>query len=152
MLVICFFCFILNCKFILLPNWSFQNGRIIRMMLVICFFCFTLNCKIILLTNWSFQNGRISSMDFHRASNYLVTASDDESIRLYDVANATYDSSNHYICFCTCFSVLSTIFKSHMRWIYPFLHLMVHLSVDSTSFLLSLSRTCTFIWNWNLIY
>lgn len=29
-------------------------------------------------------------MDFHRASNYLVTASDDESIRLYDVANATY--------------------------------------------------------------
>ncbi|XP_058091029.1 protein ANTHESIS POMOTING FACTOR 1 isoform X2 [Magnolia sinica] len=34
-------------------------------------------------------NGRISSMDFHKASNYLVTASDDESIRLYDVANAT---------------------------------------------------------------
>ncbi|KVI08777.1 WD40 repeat-containing protein [Cynara cardunculus var. scolymus] len=37
-------------------------------------------------------NGRISSMDFHRTSNYLVTASDDESIRLYDVANATYVS------------------------------------------------------------
>ncbi|KNA25956.1 hypothetical protein SOVF_001940 [Spinacia oleracea] len=34
-------------------------------------------------------SGRISSMDFHRASSYLVTASDDESIRLYDVANAT---------------------------------------------------------------
>ncbi|KAK9146789.1 hypothetical protein Sjap_006692 [Stephania japonica] len=34
-------------------------------------------------------NGRISSMDFHRASSYLVTASDDESIRLYDVANGT---------------------------------------------------------------
>ncbi|KAK1297193.1 hypothetical protein QJS10_CPB15g00518 [Acorus calamus] len=34
-------------------------------------------------------NGRISSMDFHRGSNYLVTASDDESIRLYDIANAT---------------------------------------------------------------
>ncbi|CAL5369094.1 unnamed protein product [Camellia sinensis] len=34
-------------------------------------------------------NGRISSMDFHRTSNFLVTASDDESIRLYDVANAT---------------------------------------------------------------
>ncbi|KAL4577707.1 hypothetical protein LXL04_013818 [Taraxacum kok-saghyz] len=34
-------------------------------------------------------NGRISSMDFHRTSNYLVTASDDESIRLYDVSNAT---------------------------------------------------------------
>lgn len=37
----------------------------------------------------SLQNGRISSMDFHRTSSYLVTASDDESIRLYDVANAT---------------------------------------------------------------
>ncbi|KAL2907105.1 Protein ANTHESIS POMOTING FACTOR 1 [Bienertia sinuspersici] len=34
-------------------------------------------------------SGRISSMDFHRTSSYLVTASDDESIRLYDVANAT---------------------------------------------------------------
>lgn len=34
-------------------------------------------------------NGRISSMDFHRTSSYLVTASDDESIRLYDVASAT---------------------------------------------------------------
>jgi WD40 repeat protein len=35
------------------------------------------------------QNGRISSMDFHsRATNYLVTASDDESIRLYDIQNA----------------------------------------------------------------
>ncbi|KAI5684083.1 hypothetical protein M9H77_05311 [Catharanthus roseus] len=34
-------------------------------------------------------NGRISSMDFHRTSSYLVTASDEESIRLYDVANAT---------------------------------------------------------------
>ncbi|KAH7519930.1 hypothetical protein FEM48_Zijuj08G0089600 [Ziziphus jujuba var. spinosa] len=34
-------------------------------------------------------NGRISSIDFHKASSYLVTASDDESIRLYDVASAT---------------------------------------------------------------
>ncbi|KAH9607247.1 hypothetical protein KSS87_022156 [Heliosperma pusillum] len=34
-------------------------------------------------------SGRISSMDFHRDSSYMVTASDDESIRLYDVANAT---------------------------------------------------------------
>ncbi|KAG7026742.1 Protein ANTHESIS POMOTING FACTOR 1 [Cucurbita argyrosperma subsp. argyrosperma] len=34
-------------------------------------------------------NGRISSMDFHRTSSYLVTASDDESIRLYDVGSAT---------------------------------------------------------------
>jgi WD40 repeat protein len=36
-----------------------------------------------------FQNGRISSMDFHsKATNYLVTACDDESIRLYDIQNA----------------------------------------------------------------
>ncbi|GAB4845067.1 hypothetical protein Ancab_038473 [Ancistrocladus abbreviatus] len=34
-------------------------------------------------------SGRISSIDFHKNSSYLVTASDDESIRLYDVANAT---------------------------------------------------------------
>ncbi|KAL5557567.1 hypothetical protein UlMin_039803 [Ulmus minor] len=34
-------------------------------------------------------NGRISSLDFHKTSSYLVTASDDESIRLYDVASAT---------------------------------------------------------------
>uniref|UniRef100_A0A7N0UI45 Uncharacterized protein n=3 Tax=Kalanchoe fedtschenkoi TaxID=63787 RepID=A0A7N0UI45_KALFE len=34
-------------------------------------------------------NRKISSMDFHKSSNYLVTASDDESIRLYDVATAT---------------------------------------------------------------
>ncbi|KAG6475072.1 protein ANTHESIS POMOTING FACTOR 1-like isoform X1 [Zingiber officinale] len=33
-------------------------------------------------------NGRISSMDFHKSASYLVTASDDESIRLYDVQNA----------------------------------------------------------------
>lgn len=40
------------------------------------------------------QNGRISSMDFHKATNYLVTASDDESIRLYDVQNAMYAFSS----------------------------------------------------------
>ncbi|KAK7342873.1 hypothetical protein VNO80_25831 [Phaseolus coccineus] len=34
-------------------------------------------------------NGRISSLDFHRASSYLVTASDDESIRLYEVTSGT---------------------------------------------------------------
>uniref|UniRef100_A0A804Q726 Transducin/WD40 repeat-like superfamily protein n=1 Tax=Zea mays TaxID=4577 RepID=A0A804Q726_MAIZE len=34
-------------------------------------------------------NGRICSMDFHsKATNYLVTASDDESIRLYDTQDA----------------------------------------------------------------
>ncbi|MCD9559286.1 hypothetical protein HAX54_017156 [Datura stramonium] len=34
------------------------------------------------------QSGRINSMNFHKTSNYLVTASDDESICLYDIANA----------------------------------------------------------------
>lgn len=38
---------------------------------------------------FSDYNCRISSMDFHKASSYLVTASDDESIRLYDVSGAT---------------------------------------------------------------
>lgn len=35
------------------------------------------------------QSGRISSLDFHKATSYVVTASDDESIRLYDVSTAT---------------------------------------------------------------
>ncbi|KAK0590949.1 hypothetical protein LWI29_033527 [Acer saccharum] len=34
-------------------------------------------------------SGRISSMDFHKSVSYLVTASDDESIRLYDVNGGT---------------------------------------------------------------
>jgi COMPASS component SWD2 len=33
--------------------------------------------------------GKINSIDFHRTDDLLVTASDDESIRLYDTANAT---------------------------------------------------------------
>lgn len=36
-----------------------------------------------------FQNCRISSIDFHKTSTCMVTASDDDSIRLYDVASAT---------------------------------------------------------------
>ncbi|KAL9274700.1 ANTHESIS POMOTING FACTOR 1-like protein [Drosera capensis] len=40
-------------------------------------------------------SGRISSMDFHKASSYLVTASDDESMRLYVVANATCLKTNN---------------------------------------------------------
>ena len=36
------------------------------------------------------QNGRvINSMDFHRTEDFLVTASDDESIRLYNTAKAS---------------------------------------------------------------
>ncbi|KAL6519594.1 hypothetical protein OROHE_017414 [Orobanche hederae] len=34
-------------------------------------------------------NGRISSLDYHKAVSYVVTASDDESIHLYDVSTAT---------------------------------------------------------------
>ncbi|ERN09203.1 hypothetical protein AMTR_s00014p00249480 [Amborella trichopoda] len=33
--------------------------------------------------------GKISSFDFHRTEDLLVTASEDDSIRLYDIANAT---------------------------------------------------------------
>jgi COMPASS component SWD2 len=32
--------------------------------------------------------GKVNSIDFHRTDDLLVTASDDESIRLYDTANA----------------------------------------------------------------
>ncbi|XP_043726320.1 protein ANTHESIS POMOTING FACTOR 1 [Telopea speciosissima] len=33
--------------------------------------------------------GKINSVDFHRTKDLLVTASDDDSVRLYDIANAT---------------------------------------------------------------
>ncbi|XP_031501111.1 protein ANTHESIS POMOTING FACTOR 1 [Nymphaea colorata] len=33
--------------------------------------------------------GKISSVDFHRKEDLLVTASEDDSVRLYDIANAT---------------------------------------------------------------
>ncbi|XP_010251122.1 PREDICTED: WD repeat-containing protein 82 [Nelumbo nucifera] len=33
--------------------------------------------------------GKISSIDFHRTKDLLVTASEDDSVRLYDIANAT---------------------------------------------------------------
>ena len=35
------------------------------------------------------QTGRVNSMDFHRTDDLLVTASDDESIRVYDTSSAT---------------------------------------------------------------
>lgn len=35
------------------------------------------------------QNGKVNSLDFHRTEDRLVTASDDESIRLYDTTNGT---------------------------------------------------------------
>ncbi|KAJ7545674.1 hypothetical protein O6H91_08G005500 [Diphasiastrum complanatum] len=39
--------------------------------------------------------GKINSLDFHRTDDLLVTASDDESIRLYDTANATLTKTIH---------------------------------------------------------
>ncbi|KAG9443009.1 hypothetical protein H6P81_018863 [Aristolochia fimbriata] len=66
-------------------------------------------------------NGRISSMDFHRPSNYLVTASDDESIRLYDTANAmclkTINSKKYgvdLVCFTA--HATSVIYSSKNGW------------------------------------
>lgn len=34
------------------------------------------------------QVGKINSLDFHRKEDLLVTASEDDSVRLYDIANA----------------------------------------------------------------
>ncbi|KAG0608340.1 hypothetical protein M758_8G098000 [Ceratodon purpureus] len=39
--------------------------------------------------------GKVNSLDFHRTDDLLVTASDDESIRLYDTANATLLKTIH---------------------------------------------------------
>eukprot|EP00897_Mesotaenium_endlicherianum_P011025 jgi/Mesen1/9951/ME000071S09362 len=41
------------------------------------------------------QNGRINSLDFHRTEDLLVTASDDESIRLYNTSSATLVKTIH---------------------------------------------------------
>lgn len=35
-----------------------------------------------------FQVGKINSIDLHRTDDLLVTASEDDSVRLYDIANA----------------------------------------------------------------
>lgn len=34
------------------------------------------------------QGGKINSVDFHRKDDLLVTASEDDSVRLYDIASA----------------------------------------------------------------
>lgn len=34
------------------------------------------------------QVGKINSLDFHRKDDLLVTASEDDSVRLYDIASA----------------------------------------------------------------
>ncbi|KAL0395709.1 UNVERIFIED_CONTAM: protein ANTHESIS POMOTING FACTOR 1 [Sesamum calycinum] len=36
----------------------------------------------------SLEGGKINSLDFHRTADLLVTASDDDSVRLYDIASA----------------------------------------------------------------
>lgn len=35
-----------------------------------------------------FQGGKVNSIDFHRKDDLLVTSSEDDSVRLYDIANA----------------------------------------------------------------
>lgn len=37
-----------------------------------------------------FQVGKINSIDFHRKEDLLVTASEDDSVRFYDIANAKW--------------------------------------------------------------
>ena len=37
---------------------------------------------------FNFQGGKINSLDFHRKEDLLVTASEDDSVRLYDIATA----------------------------------------------------------------
>lgn len=69
---------------------SMEVGMAFRDYVCLCMYvivCYNSSYKI-LKSLYALQNGRISSMDFHRATSYLVTASDDESIRLYDVQNA----------------------------------------------------------------
>lgn len=36
------------------------------------------------------QGGKIHSLDFHRKDDLLVTASEDDSVRLFDISNARY--------------------------------------------------------------
>ncbi|KAF2308482.1 hypothetical protein GH714_009902 [Hevea brasiliensis] len=38
--------------------------------------------------NFNFNGGKINSVDFHRKDDLLVTASEDDSVRLYDIASA----------------------------------------------------------------
>ncbi|XP_039120455.1 protein ANTHESIS POMOTING FACTOR 1 [Dioscorea cayenensis subsp. rotundata] len=76
-------------------------------------------------------NGRISSMDFHRATSYLVTASDDESIRLYDVQNAmclkTINSKKYgvdLVCFTD--NPMTVIYSSKNGWDESLRHLSLN--------------------------
>lgn len=49
-----------------------------------------LACLLIELTHAScLQGAKINSLDFHRTEDLLITASDDESIRLYNISSGT---------------------------------------------------------------
>lgn len=66
-------------------------------------------------------NGKINSLDFHRTNNYLVTASDDESIRLFDTGNATLQKtiySKKYGVDLICFTnhATSVLYSSKNGW------------------------------------
>ncbi|KAL6586207.1 hypothetical protein OROMI_002851 [Orobanche minor] len=63
----------------------------------------------------------ISSLDYHKAASYVVTASDDESIRLYDVSTATClktINSKKYGVDLVCFTLHPTtvIYSSKNSW------------------------------------
>lgn len=49
--------------------------------------------ELVVISCWSHVNflqaGKISSLDFHRTEDLLITSCEDDSIRLYNVTNAT---------------------------------------------------------------
>lgn len=74
------------------PGAVFRDYVILSPSLVEAFGSFSFNKGGCYYKGQSFcypQNCRISSIDFHKTSTCMVTASDDDSIRLYDVASAT---------------------------------------------------------------
>lgn len=52
------------------------------------------------------QVGKINSIDFHRKEDLLVTASEDDSVRFYDIANAKSVFFFFFLHTLTCFSNL----------------------------------------------
>lgn len=59
---------------------------------MVVFFLFLIKVRIVCL-----QVGKINSLDFHRKDDLLVTASEDDSVRLYDIANARFDFCRLYV-------------------------------------------------------
>ncbi|KAL6577254.1 hypothetical protein OROMI_011530 [Orobanche minor] len=59
-------------------------------------------------------NGRISSLDYHKAASYVVTASDDESIRFYDVSTQRKKYGVELVCFTS--HSTTVIYSSKNSW------------------------------------